>query len=103
MNSASQPGQQENAEVSTTSGTDQRYEGDDSTRSHALSHACRVIQLLPEDLRVVPANLDWFLVDVEMPADVIAVGTMVRDQDLDLLRSNLLDISSVFPDCRRYG
>lgn len=63
-----------------------------------LSHAFRIIQFLPEDLGVVPANLVRFLIDVEMAGNVVAVRAVVRDQDFDLLLSDLLHVSRVFSD-----
>jgi hypothetical protein len=79
-----------------------QYETSTSTKArrvHApLSHAFRIIQFLPEDPGVVPANLVRFLVDVEVAGDVVAIGAVVRDQDFDLLRSDLLHVSGVFPD-----
>jgi len=58
------------------------------------------VQLLPEDPGVVPTNLVRFLIDIEMPRYVITIGTVVRDENFDLLRSKLLEVSGVFPMCR---
>lgn len=63
--------------------------------TESCSIAFSIIQLPPEDARVIPSRRG--LVDIEMPRHIIAIRAMIRDQNLDLLRSCLLGWSGRSP------